>query len=390
MNKNLTNNESCVGFQKSNRISRLVPKIISGPKFERRLSACSFFKNLPISYKGIEPKVVVFILYRKMAFSRAYTSSTSVLDEEERISSNSIGNIVHEEGNMVVQTESPEHHLLKQYGDGFPIITSVFSLASSSSEIQTENHNLNKELIDNQLTISPLIPKTVIPKTFDYPVKGDNSPVVSSFVVNCHQDDAITVSSQTRTTGVKNEDINPGFQNFLRGCYIIAGSDTKLSNLLRVNGTDKDINSFESQSEVLDEKVEDHATNFDGVLSWKRSPHCSTEHNYLTAEQPDLIAMCNAADTTNVGIMTEREARIHRLKDLLRQKEAEVEKVRFLSKKSTLSATIDKIKLRLSTRNDSLSHQTSLAHPNKESANEQLPNAPNLDQKYRYGCDGTV
>jgi hypothetical protein len=298
------------------------------------------------------------------------------LPNEEWNSSNSIDNISQEDGNIMSGSESSERDFSAQHNDGFPIITSVFSLVSTSSEVKRENRNVNMELIDNQFAFTPLISQTEILNTFDCFETDYYSPPASSFILKRDQDDAITEHSQTRTTEVKNQNMNLCFHNFLTGGNIIAGSGNKLSNLLCVNSMGEDINHRESESGVVDDKAAEYNIKFDSIPSWKGNPQYSTEHDCILAEQPQLVATFNKTEATKARIMREREERIHHLKSILLQKEAEVEKIRFLSKKNSLLCTIDKLKDRLSTRNDSLGTQTSFAHPEKDC---EPPDVQNLD-----------
>ena len=268
-------------------------------------------------------------------------------EEEDWDSLNSIQKIIEEEENTIFN--SCKDDFVAQHNDDFPVITSVFSLAPTCNQVKRESDNLKIGLIDSQFTFTPLINQTEIPNTFNHTKTGtcNKSPFVSSFVINCNRH---SMSSQIRTTEEYIKDINPDFYDFSAGCHITPDSDTKALGLL--------------PGDSIDGKYDCHAE-----------------------EQPQLVAKRITSDAAKEDVMGEREKRINQLKNLLLQKKAEVEKVRFLSKKNSLSFTIDKLKDRLFTRKDGAEDQTYMAHPYAVSE-KSPPKVPNLDLKYMYSCGG--
>ena len=262
--------------------------------------------------------------------------------EEEWDSLNSIQKIIGEDENSMF--DSCEHDIVAQHNDDFPVITSVFSLAPTSNQVNRESDDLKIGL-----TFTPLITQTETSNTFCHTKTGacKKSPFVSSFVVNCNRHN---ISSRIRTTEEYIEDINPDFYEFSAGCHITSDLDTKAFGLLPGNSIDG-------------------------------------KYDYHAEEQPQLVANCITTDAVKEDTVREREKRINQLKNLLLQKQAEVEKVRFLSKKNSLSFAIDKLKDHLFTRTDGPDDQTYVAHPYAASE-KSPPKVPHLDLKYMYGCGG--
>ena len=259
----------------------------------------------------------------------------SSLAEDNGYGSKNLRTTAPEERNLVFKTESD---LFAQHDDGLPIITSVFSLSPTSCEIEQENQNMTMERFQSQDTYFST-------KPMDYPEERNISPTIST--------GHITVFSQTQedTIGDINQDIiDPGFST---GCYMIEYSDTKFSRLLRPSSTSRYTNKLELHSEISEKNT----------LSQDFQTRKQSYSQNL--EKRNAVAYPAKAMT-----MAEREKRIQRLRELLRQKEAEVEKVRFCMKKKSLAATIDKLKGRLPTISNSLSDQTYFARKNQRSSNQ--------------------
>ena len=249
----------------------------------------------------------------------------SSLAEDNGNGSKNLPTTAPEERNLVFKTESD---LFAQHDDGLPIITSVFSLSPTSCETEQENQNMTMERFQSQDIYFST-------KPMDYQEECNLSPTLST--------GHVTVFSQTQedTIGVdQNQNIiDPGFST---GCFMIEYSDTKFSRLLRPSSMSRYTNKLELHSEISEKNT----------LSQDFQSHKQSYCQNL--EQRNAVAYPAKAMT-----MTEREKRIQRLRELLRQKEAEVEKVRFCMKKKSLAATIDKLKGRLSAISNSLNDQSS-------------------------------